>query len=73
MCVEIKPPEPMCFTGGKTVFLAGSIEMGTADEWQAVIVDALADTQCVLLNPRRDNWDPTWEQSANNPQFVVVS
>ena len=23
----------------------------------------------VIYNPRRDDWDPTWVQSADNPQF----
>ena len=23
----------------------------------------------MILNPRRDNWDPTWVQSIHNPKF----
>jgi len=53
------------------VFLAGSIEMGAAEEWQdrlsALILDL--DKDVVVLNPRRDDWDSTWVQSIDNPMF----
>ena len=54
---------------GPFVFLAGSIEMGKARDWQQEVFEALADTELVVLNPRRDDWDSSWEQRASNPQF----
>jgi hypothetical protein len=54
--------------GTRTVFLAGSIEMGAADDWQTRIMANL-DPEVVVLNPRRDNWDSTWRQSIDEPQF----
>ena len=51
------------------VFLAGSIEMGTAEFWQDKIVSGLKDTGWTFLNPRRDDWDSTWEQKISNPKF----
>lgn len=51
-----------------TIFLAGSIEMGTAEEWQANVIDKIP-LDVTFLNPRRDNWDSSWEQSINNPHF----
>jgi len=52
------------------IFLAGSIEMGKAEQWQQQVVDAMADVDnLVILNPRRDNWDSSWEQRAANAQF----
>jgi hypothetical protein len=51
------------------VFLAGSIEMGAAGPWQAAVERALAADPVVVLNPRRDEWDATWEQSIHNPVF----
>lgn len=52
------------------LFLAGSIEMGTAEEWQKRAIEYLADVQhLVILNPRRRDWDSSWEQSIDNPQF----
>jgi hypothetical protein len=32
-------------------------------------VSALADRDLVILNPRRDDWDPSWRQSIDEPQF----
>jgi hypothetical protein len=52
------------------VFLAGSIEMGKAEDWQAVIPEIFEDRQnLVFFNPRRDDWDSSWEQKESNPQF----
>ena len=52
------------------VFLAGSIEMGAAEEWQQRVVDELTDAaNVVILNPRRADWDATWRQEAADPQF----
>jgi hypothetical protein len=53
------------------IFWAGSIEMGEAEQWQRQVVDAMADVDnLVILNPRRDDWDSSWEQQAANAQFV---
>lgn len=52
-----------------SVFLAGSIEMDKADNWQTKFIDAI-DGNILVLNPRRDAWDSSWEQSIDNPQFV---
>lgn len=52
-----------------TLFLGGSIEMGRAEDWQAILSERLADLGIVILNPRRDDWDSSWEQSIDNPQF----
>ena len=65
----LKPPAPIALGGKRSVFLAGSIEMGLAEPWQAQVEHALADLDVVILNPRRDEWDASWEQSIRNPQF----
>jgi hypothetical protein len=52
-----------------TVFLAGSIEMGKAIEWQKNVIEQLKDEPIIFLNPRRDDWDSSWEQKKTNPQF----
>lgn len=70
MARTLKPPAPLDLAPGElSVFLAGSIEMGTAGRWQDVVADALADLPVAVLNPRRDEWDASWEQSITNPQF----
>lgn len=52
-----------------SVFLAGSIEMGAAEDWQQTAVSQLADLDVVVLNPRREAWDASWEQTETNPVF----
>lgn len=66
----LKPPTPLDNLGGaRSVFLAGSIEMGRAEPWQAAVEKALAGEDLVILNPRRDEWDVDWEQSIHHPRF----
>jgi hypothetical protein len=65
----LKPTDCDPVKNGVTVFLAGSIEMGVAEDWQTKIANDLEDIPVTLFNPRRDSWDPTWEQSINNPEF----
>jgi len=67
--IEIKSPTSLEWDAPQAVFLAGSIEMGTAVDWQVVVTEAMADYDVAILNPRRSNWDPTWEQSIDNPKF----
>jgi hypothetical protein len=44
--------------------------MGAAPDWQAELERSLADLEGIdFYNPRRDDLDPTWVQSADNPQF----
>jgi hypothetical protein len=70
MATTYKPPAPLPPKWqGYSVFLAGSIEMGAAPNWQADVENQLAHLDIDIYNPRRDNWDPTWIQSADNPQF----
>ena len=51
------------------VFLGGSIEMGLAEPWQERLVNEFKDTELRFLNPRRDDWDSSWAQTASNPYF----
>jgi len=53
----------------RSVFLAGSIDMGEAADWQAELTRALADTPHAVLNPRRDDWDASWRQSIHDAKF----
>jgi|SRR5208283_4921162 len=52
------------------IFLAGAIDMGKAEDWQALVAEEMKNYNVTLLNPRRDEWDSTWEQDIDNPQFV---
>ena len=44
--------------------------MGVAEDWQTKFTKALEGKNVLVLNPRRDSWDPTWEQSISNPKFT---
>jgi hypothetical protein len=64
----IKAPSPLDISG-KSVFLAGSIEMGAAENWQERVERTLRDYPVTILNPRRDDWDGSWVQDIKNPRF----
>jgi hypothetical protein len=67
--MEYRPPA-LIPNDDRMVFLAGSIEMGTAEPWQDDIAAWFLARGWTVLNPRRANWDPSWAQSIDNPQFV---
>lgn len=51
------------------IFLAGSIEMGLADEWQKRVAARLKNEEVLLLNPRREDWNADWKQDKDDPVF----
>jgi hypothetical protein len=78
--IEIKPPELLPETGApkiipRSIFLAGSIEMGKAVDWQTAITTQIDDRfdsspdDYFIFNPRRQTWDSSWKQSIDNPLF----
>ena len=73
----IKPPTVLPMPGkdnlvSKSLFLAGSIEQGSAINWQQTVENICLEKHLSLtiFNPRRDNWDSNWIQSINNPHFA---
>lgn len=58
-----------------SIFLAGSIEMGSAEDWQTGVIKMLEDLSVELgedidvFNPRRKDWDASWVQSIDNDDF----
>lgn len=88
--ITVKPPQRIrgIYRDKIGIFLAGSIEMGNAEEWQSSIeakLEAAIDLlgyrpkswnpmnppymDFVLLNPRRDDWDSSWQQKYEDPHF----
>lgn len=72
----IKAPERPDWSMENSIFLAGSIEMGKARKWQddaTFLFETTLDDQVKevtqILNPRRDDWDSSWEQKYENPHF----
>src|SRR5208282_2781561 len=72
MAKVVKPPASYDTTGKYTIFLAGTIDMGEALDWQKMVEESLSNfgDEVVILNPRRDDWDSSWEQSLDDPNFV---
>ena len=68
---QIQAPNQIPYDNlNRYVFLAGSIEMGIAEKWQDKVVKELEHSVWTVLNPRRDDWDSSWEQTTENYQFV---
>jgi len=69
MVKVIKAPAPL--ENGTSVYLAGSIGMGSAGNWQTRVEQALSesDRNFLIFNPRRDDWDSSWTQDISNLQF----
>jgi hypothetical protein len=51
-----------------SVFLAGSIEMDKAVDWQKECEQVLS-AKYIIFNPRRNEWNSDWEQSIANVKF----
>lgn len=64
MATVIKAPQKWTKEPAKFyIFLGGSIEMGEAENWQDRLVEAFSEhDNVVFINPRRDDWDASWEQ-----------
>lgn len=65
----IKAPRAFKDAGAPKLFLAGSIEMGSATDWRATVVEALASDDITFLDPWRDDWDASWKQEIGDEQF----
>jgi len=65
-----KAPEPTDDGYGRLcIFLAGSIEMGKAEDWQTKLFHSIITHDVTVYNPRRENWDSSWTQDISNPFF----
>jgi len=55
-----------------SIFLAGTIDMGDSVDWQADtiwMIENYRPSQYNIFNPRRADWDSSWEQEFENPYF----
>ena len=69
MAKFLKPPKKVSWGDRKSVFLAGTIDNGDSVDWQAQVESTLSDLNIIILNPRRDEWNPNWEQSIKHPEL----
>jgi len=73
MSKVVYAPNPSSHKGnGINVFLAGSIDMGKAEDWQPVVANILEQLQEVgeIYNPRRLDFQPDAVQSIDNAYFT---
>lgn len=67
---ELQPTERVYDSRARPwLFLAGSIEMGKAEDWQAKVIEEMKWAPGSILNPRRDDWDSSWVQAIENHEF----
>lgn len=69
MQLVLPPTRLSTLSFDKAVFLAGSIDLGKSVDWQAELALSLADCPGTLLNPRRAQWDSSWQAQADFPPF----
>lgn len=66
----VTPPSLFISASGPSIFLAGSINRGEADDWQAQVSTAATatwiETDLTLYNPRRS----TWADASENEQMA---
>lgn len=65
----ILAPQKLPRKSHPVIFLAGSIEMGQAEDWQSLIAKRLENYSGTLLNPRREHWGYDWKQSIKDKRF----
>ncbi|WP_175635762.1 nucleoside 2-deoxyribosyltransferase domain-containing protein [Pedobacter ghigonis] len=68
----INPPKVIS-ASDVSLFLAGTIDMGNAENWQQKFIDRANVEKMldnvIVFNPRRASWDHSWTQSIENAQF----
>lgn len=71
--VEFKPPrfENPSEHEGKKIFCCGTIDMGEKkyQHWQSDLVKAFKKETVTFFNPRREDWDSSWQQSIDDDNF----
>src|SRR5208282_2929957 len=67
----VKAPGKYDTKGKFSIFLAGTIDMGKGENWQQRVGEYFAKfpDSVLILDPRRDDWDDSWEQDKDDPQF----
>ncbi len=63
------PVQRLEVTSEKKIFLAGTIDNGKSADWQQKAISLLEDTPYHVYNPRRERWNPDWEQTYENSEF----
>ncbi len=54
----------------KSIFLAGTIDNGNSFDWQEEVTRFFCNAPYNILNPRRKDWDESWQQKEENREFA---
>lgn len=65
----VTAPDKWEADGRHSVFLAGTIDDGNSEDWQAGVCSALANSGLTLLNPRRPQWNPDADDATVREQI----
>lgn len=68
--LEILPDDRNSHNFARRLFLAGSIEMGKADDWQTLVVRHFHDVPGVIFNPRVKKWNNDILQDCQDERFA---
>jgi hypothetical protein len=64
----VRAPEPLSMRHDeKSVFLAGTV----AGDWRQRVMESLRDADVTIIDPRRSDWDSSWDENADDARFRV--
>lgn len=66
----VTSPSPIPDDGRIKVFLAGSIDMGKSENWQAITENEFSSFDIIVLNPRRSDWNLEWKPVKSDSNFA---
>lgn len=78
MAIMIRPPYKIMEsvnTNSIKIFTAGTIDQGLVEPWADKVFEFFhnkypyINNGITIINPRRTEWDSSWEQTYENPQF----
>jgi hypothetical protein len=62
---KMSDEEKIQYADRPKIFLAGSIEMGSAEPWQDELIKRYDSYEVVFFNPRRPDWDSSWSDTSD--------
>ena len=62
-------PQLIETNSSKSIFLAGTIEMGNSENWQKRVITHFESSSFNIYNPRREEWDHSWVEKIDNREF----
>ena len=64
-----RPHDKHSLSTGNSIFLAGTTDEDISRNWQSTVERELFDLDVTILNPKRDTWFTSKDQTVNNVDF----